>query len=92
MTGGGIGVVLGAMATGALLQQTAQRAPGDAPRPGAGAVARALGLAWLGLLPRLLRHGVRGVVRSHLVRSNCTLLGLCGCATRRRRWGASRVR
>lgn len=32
-----MGVVLGAMATGALLQQTAQCAAGEAPRPDAGA-------------------------------------------------------
>lgn len=35
MTGGGMGVVLGAMATGALLQETAQCAAGEAPRAGA---------------------------------------------------------
>lgn len=37
MTGGGMGVVLGAMATGALLQQTARCAAGEAPLPDAGA-------------------------------------------------------
>lgn len=37
MMGGGMGVVLGAMATGALLQQTARCAAGEAPRPDAGA-------------------------------------------------------
>jgi hypothetical protein len=46
MTGGGMGVVLGAMATGALLQQTAQCAAGEAPRPGAG------GEAWCPVLVR----------------------------------------
>lgn len=48
MTGGGMGVVLGAMATGALLQQTAQWAAGEAPRPGAGAGAG----AWCPVLVR----------------------------------------
>lgn len=88
MTGGGIGVVLGAMATGALLQQTARRAAGEAPRPDAVADAWSpvLERARLGLLPRLLQHTVRGAVRSHLARWNCTLLGFCERVCRFRRW------
>lgn len=60
MTGGGMGVVLGAMATSALLGQTAQCATGEAPRPGgdAGAWCPVPGArcscARPGLLPRLL--------------------------------------
>jgi hypothetical protein len=55
-----MGVVLGAMVTGAQLQQTAQCVAGEAPWPGAGAGAgswcpvRVPSCARLGLLPRLL--------------------------------------
>lgn len=48
--------------------------------------------ARLGLLPRLLQHGVRGAVRSHLARRDCTLLGSCGRVCRCRRWRCSGVR
>lgn len=66
MTGGGMGVVLGAMATGALLQETAQCAAGEAPRAGAWCWCWCLvpgarcSCARLGLLPQAIETRFEG--------------------------------